>query len=241
MHRYGIPVGELSVLVGRPAARRMPGGSRTVAAGTRSYRLERFELDTRGRGTVALPRGRDAVIFVESGELSVGERVVRSQTCVTIAPERRAAIVAVVPTVAYLFSGPVDVRRRGSSGIVTVPCDRRTKYWGEICTIVNRAYAGKRLFFRKGQHSSLHYHCDKTETYFVHSGRLLVRLRAGRGEDRFFVLPAGSTLTIPRGLMHQDGGLEDTVIIEASTHDEDADSFIVEDGARRPMPRLRRR
>lgn len=189
---------------------------------------------------MALPRGWDAVLFVEFGEVSVGERTVRPQTGATIAPERRTAIVAAIPTVAYLFSGPVDGRPRGRSGTGIVPFDRRTKYWGEICTIVNRAYAGKRLLFRKGQHSSLHYHCDKTETYFVHSGRLLVRLRAGRGEDRFVTLSAGSTLTIPRGLMHQDGGLEDTVIIEASTHDEDADSFIVEDGQRHSMPCLAR-
>ena len=190
MHRYGIPVEELSSLVARPTARRMPGGSRTVAARTRSYRLERFELKRGSRWTVELPRGWDAVIFVESGEVSVGERAVQPQTCITIAPGRRPAIVAHTASIVYVFSGPVDARRRSSYGTVTVPFDRRTKYWGEIATIVNRAYAGKRLFFRKGQHSSLHYHCDKTETYFIHSGHLLMRLRSGRGEDRFFTLSA---------------------------------------------------
>lgn len=212
-----------------------------VVARGRSYQLERFELKQGGRWTVTLQRGWDAVFFVESGEVSVGERAVQPQTCIAIAPGRRTAIVAVAPTIAYLFSGPIAAGRRGRYGAVTKPFDRRAKYWGEICTIVNRSYAGKRLFFRKGQHSSLHYHCGKTETYFIHSGRLLVRLRAGRGEDRFFTLAAGSTLMIPRGLMHQDGGLEDTVIIEISTHDEDADSFIVEDGQRYPMLRLRKR
>jgi len=116
--------------------------------------------------------------------------------------------------------------------------DFRSKYWGSIETIVNGAYTGKRLIFRKGQHSSLHFHCAKTETYFIHSGKLLIRLRAGRGEDRFFELPAGYTLNIPPGLMHQSGALEDTVVMEVSTHDEDSDSFLVEDGQRIPMPRL---
>ena len=77
------------------------------------------------------------------------------------------------------------------------------------------------------------------ETYFIHSGRLLVRLRAGRGQDRWFTLGPGTLLNIPPGLMHQSGALEDTVIMEVSTHDEDADSFLVEDGERFPMPRLR--
>lgn len=241
MHRYGIPVEELPTLVVRPVARRIHSGIRTLVARNRSYQFERLELQQGGRWTVALPRDRDAVVFVELGEVLVGKRAVGSQASIAIAPGRRTAIAGVAPTIAYLFSGPVGPRRRGRSGTVTKPFDRRAKYWGEICTIVNRSYAGKRLVFRKGQHSSLHYHCDKTETYFVHSGRLLVRLRAGRGEDRFFILSAGSTFTIPRGLMHQDGGIEDTVIIEISTHDEDADSFIVEDGQRYPMPRLLKR
>ena len=102
--------------------------------------------------------------------------------------------------------------------------------------MVNAKYTGKRLFFGKGQHSSLHFHCNKLETYYIHSGELLVRLRAGRGEDRSFTLKKGDTLLIPPGLMHQDGGLEDTVIIEVSTHDVDSDSFIVEDGATTAMP-----
>ena len=121
---------------------------------------------------------------------------------------------------------------------ITPTTDFRDKYWGHIQTMLNRTYTGKRLFFKQGKHSSLHFHCNKTETYFIHSGELLVRLRAGRGEDRSFTLHAGDTLFIPPGLMHQDGAIQDTVIIEVSTHDEDSDSFIVEDGSTVRMPGL---
>ena len=84
------------------------------------------------------------------------------------------------------------------------------------------------MAFKKGNKSSLHFHCKKTETYFIHSGKLLLRLRAGQGNDKFFVLKPGQAVDITPGLMHQAGGVEDTAIIEISTRDYDTDSFIVE-------------
>ncbi len=84
----------------------------------------------------------------------------------------------------------------------------------------------------------MEYHCRKIESYFIHSGKLLLRLRAGRGEDRFFELEKGVSSFTPPGLMHQRGGLADTVIIEISTKDEDSDSFLVEDGQKRRMEGL---
>jgi len=179
----------------------------------------------------------DATIFVEDGTMQAGSFTVAPHDLLNIDRYSGLKLAGMPSATAYVFRGAAsdslatDKPKRTS--------DFRFKYWGSIETIVNAEYTGKRLFFRKGQHSSLHFHCTKTETYFIHSGRLLIRLRAGRGEDRWFVLPAGSTLDIPSGLMHQSGAIEDTVIIEISTHDEDLDSFLVEDGQRIPMPRLR--
>ena len=154
-----------------------------------------------------------------------------------IAPGSRLRLRGLSPTTGYIFRGPAGAEiQMGTCGETS---DLRSKYWGSIETIVNAGYTGKRLFFRKGKHSSLHFHCAKMETYFIHSGCLLVRLRAGRGEDRWFPLRPGAILNIPPGLMHQSGAIEDTVIMEVSTHDEDSDSFLVEDGERFPMPRLR--
>jgi oxalate decarboxylase/phosphoglucose isomerase-like protein (cupin superfamily) len=156
----------------------------------------------------------------------------------TLPASSHTALVAGEMSTLYAFYGPASNRSATASFAIGAPTDFRDKYWGNIQTMVNAEYTGKRLFFRKGQHSSLHFHCNKTETYFIHSGELFLRLRAGRGEDRFFTLHAGQTLFIPPGLMHQDGGAADTVIIEISTHDEDSDSFIVEDGSRNRMPGL---
>jgi mannose-6-phosphate isomerase-like protein (cupin superfamily) len=174
--------------------------------------------------------------LVEAGKFEAGEATVEQGQLLNIGPGTRLTMRGLPAATAYLFRGAAQGLETGSAAVPT--SDFRSKYWGSIETIVNGAYTGKRLCFRKGQHSSLHFHCTKTETYFIHSGRLLIRLRAGRGEDRFFELPAGYTLNIPPGLMHQSGALEETVIMEISTHDEDSDSFLVEDGQRIPMPRL---
>ena len=110
------------------------------------------------------------------------------------------------------------------------PFDYRDKYWGSIQSLVNEEYAGKRIYIKAGSQNSLEFHCRKTETYFVHSGKLKVGLRLGRGENRSVVIAAGDIFEIPPGLMHMKIGIEDSVVIEISTHDDDRDSHIVEDG-----------
>ena len=108
--------------------------------------------------------------------------------------------------------------------------DYRDKYWGSIQSLVNGAYAGKRIFLKAGAQNSLEFHCQKTETYFIHSGKLKVGLRLGRGENKSVIIEAGDVFEIPPGLMHMKIGIEDSVVIEISTHDDDRDSHIVEDG-----------
>ena len=93
------------------------------------------------------------------------------------------------------------------------------------------------IYFKKGNNSSFHFHCQKKETYFVHSGKLLLRFRAGKGEDRFFILKPGQAVDISPGLMHQAGGLEDTIVMEVSTRDNDTDAFLVESEFTK-MPKL---
>jgi mannose-6-phosphate isomerase-like protein (cupin superfamily) len=108
--------------------------------------------------------------------------------------------------------------------------DFRQKYWGTIETVVSQEIAGKRIQLRAGSQSSLEFHCHKVETYYVHSGKVKVGLRIGRGENKSLITGAGECFEIPPGLMHMRMGIEDSVIIEVSTRDDDADSHLVEDG-----------
>jgi mannose-6-phosphate isomerase-like protein (cupin superfamily) len=108
--------------------------------------------------------------------------------------------------------------------------DGREKYWGRIDSVVSREFAGKRIELRSAGQSSLEFHVAKAESYYVHSGRVKVGLRIGRGENKSLVLDEGHRFDIPPGLMHMRIGLEDSILMEVSTADSDGDSYLVEDG-----------
>lgn len=241
MHHYGIDINNLQSLFDKPAASLTTFGSHSTLATSPDYRLEQLIVEPGKTATLVVPKDEEATVFSETGETSINSALLSAHGLVTLPSSSQSELAAITPSTLYVFYGPSgESTAEGTAAqpSVSSPEDYRDKYWGNIQTMVNASYTGKRLFFQKGQNSSLHFHCNKSETYFIHSGELFVRLRAGRGEDRFFTLKSGDTLFIPPGLMHQDGAIEDTVIIEVSTHDEDSDSFIVEDGAKSKMPGL---
>jgi mannose-6-phosphate isomerase-like protein (cupin superfamily) len=238
MNQYGIDIDELHNLIQTPVFSRTTYGSCATLAATPEYRLQQFVIEAGAQLALHLASMEEATLFVEEGSARTNGSILGRHQLITLSESSHTLLTANEKSTIYGFYGPANKGSGDSCSAVGTPTDLRDKYWGNIQTMVNTDYTGKRLFFRKGQHSSLHFHCKKAETYFIHSGELFLRLRAGRGEDRLFTLRAGNTLFIPPGLMHQDAGAEDTVIIEVSTHDEDSDSFIVEDGMRSRMPGL---
>lgn len=99
------------------------------------------------------------------------------------------------------------------------------KVWGEEHWIVNRDYCGKKLILKKGHRCSLHYHKNKDEVFYVIRGRLLLEL----GGEELILVPGDHRRVAP-GTVHRFSGLEDSEIIEFSTHHEDSDSYRVEIG-----------
>jgi mannose-6-phosphate isomerase len=89
------------------------------------------------------------------------------------------------------------------------------KVWGYEHWLVNRDYCGKMLHLDRGKQCSLHYHERKDETIFVMSGR--VRLELG---DAVMVLCAGDSQHVGAGTKHRFAGLDHSVILEISTHDD---------------------
>ena len=111
------------------------------------------------------------------------------------------------------------------------PLKSLEKYWGNICTLFeNDSYTVKRIFMKKDTQSSMEYHIKKEESYYIESGRLKVGTRIGRAQNTSLILEKGDVFHIPVGFMHMRIALEDTVIIEFSTLDDDGDSHLVEDG-----------
>lgn len=105
------------------------------------------------------------------------------------------------------------------------------KYWGWIQSIVAfENFTLKIVKMNAGSQSSMEYHINKDEYYYIASGKLKLGLRIGRAENKSIILNAGDVYHIPPGLMHMRMAIEDTEIIEWSNKDDDSDSNIVEDG-----------
>ncbi|MBD3350829.1 MAG: cupin domain-containing protein [Candidatus Lokiarchaeota archaeon] len=95
------------------------------------------------------------------------------------------------------------------------------KVWGWEKWLVNKDYCGKLLYLRKGHRCSSHYHKKKDETFYIISGCVLMEQQAFPA----CVLTAGDIVHIPPGTNHRFTGLENSDIIEFSTHHEDSDSY----------------
>lgn len=237
MNQYGISVATLEQFLTRPKGKKTVWGSHALLLSTPAFRFERVEIKKGAQTT--LKTGRfETTAWVEEGAVQLGDTALPQHESITIASATSWKLRATAASVLYLFSGPAKGKAQARFSKKFPSSDYRDKYWGSIESVVSKEYAGKRMVVKRGTQASLEFHCNKLEGYYIHSGKLLLRLRAGRGQDRFFTLRKGDVAFMPPGLMHQRGGLEDTVILEISTKDEDSDSYLVEDG-KIPMPRLR--
>jgi len=101
------------------------------------------------------------------------------------------------------------------------------KGWGrEVWIANNDLYCGKILEIQKGKRCSLHFHKIKNETFFLRSGRMLVRVKEPDGGDvvEEFEMTPGQCMDVPVGLIHQMVALEDCELFEFSTQHFDSDS-----------------
>ena len=102
------------------------------------------------------------------------------------------------------------------------------KVWGEERHIVNNdKYCGKILILNKGWRCSLHFHKIKLETFHCLKGLVGLEL-----EEAYNILMPGDTIDIPVGNYHRFTGLEDSQILEISTHDDVADNHRKEESGR---------
>jgi mannose-6-phosphate isomerase-like protein (cupin superfamily) len=93
------------------------------------------------------------------------------------------------------------------------------KVWGEEHWIVNTHYCGKKLVLRRGYRCSVHHHRLKDEVFYVLTGRVLMEVN---GVARL-MLP-GMKQHVRPGDTHRFTGLEESEIIEFSTHHLEEDS-----------------
>jgi quercetin dioxygenase-like cupin family protein len=104
------------------------------------------------------------------------------------------------------------------------------KMWGYEKWITNTPkYCTKEMGLERGFRCSLHFHKVKDETFYVLKGKVLMEIQTDSSEKIIErVLSPGATIRIFPGIKHRFSGLEDSVILESSTHHEDSDSYRVE-------------
>lgn len=99
------------------------------------------------------------------------------------------------------------------------------KLWGyEKWLENNNRYCCKLLVINKGYQCSLHYHKEKDEMFYVSKGH--IRLESN---GKISYMKEGNFTRITPGTKHRFRGIEDSVIIEVSTHHEESDSYRIEE------------
>ena len=107
------------------------------------------------------------------------------------------------------------------------PVHIEPKVWGREVWIANGPlYCGKILELRQGMSTSLHYHKRKTESFYLHCGRLRIRIKDSPASEQIeeFEMNSGECMDIPVGLVHEIHALEDSQLFEFSTEHFDSDS-----------------
>lgn len=114
------------------------------------------------------------------------------------------------------------------------PTGKIDKGWGfEIVWASTENYCAKLLCFSKpGSRMSMHFHKDKDETWFVNTGKFIVRwIDTKTAEYKEHVLVEGSVWHNPPLQPHQlESMTQDAIIFEVSTKDTPEDNYRVQPG-----------
>jgi mannose-6-phosphate isomerase-like protein (cupin superfamily) len=110
---------------------------------------------------------------------------------------------------------------------------RVEKGWGyELIFANNHLYCGKILHLTTGKKCSLHFHIEKTETWYIYSGKFIGKfINTIDGSLYEKTLNVGDVITNEPGQPHQLICLEEGDIFEVSTQHFDCDSYRVRPGS----------
>lgn len=106
------------------------------------------------------------------------------------------------------------------------------KGWGyENIWVSNDQYCGKLLKFNKGARFSMHFHAEKDETWYVLSGKFIVRwINTQDASVKERELDVGNTWRNTPLQPHQLICIEEGTIVEVSTRDSVEDNYRIAPG-----------
>jgi quercetin dioxygenase-like cupin family protein len=103
------------------------------------------------------------------------------------------------------------------------------KGWGhELIWATNDRYCGKMMHFDTGARFSMHFHREKEETWYVQSGKFVVKwINTDTAEQREQELNTGAVWHNPPCMPHQLICVEEGTVVEVSTPDSVEDNYRV--------------
>jgi len=126
----------------------------------------------------------------------------------------------------------IDVSKKNLiTNFSLLPIKVKEKYWGKIFDLLQH-YKGaiKIIEMKKNTQSSMEFHIEKKENYFLEYGLMDLGIRYSRGLNGIIKLKKNNSFLMKPGTMHMRMAKENCKIIEMSTKDHDNDSIIVHDG-----------
>lgn len=103
------------------------------------------------------------------------------------------------------------------------------KGWGhELIWATNDKYCGKMMNFNTGARFSMHFHREKDETWYIQSGKFVVRwINTQTAEQHEKELGPGDKWYNPPCMPHQLICIEQGTVVEVSTPDSVEDNYRV--------------
>jgi quercetin dioxygenase-like cupin family protein len=107
-----------------------------------------------------------------------------------------------------------------------------SKGWGhELIWATNDRYCGKMMHFDTGARFSMHFHREKEETWYVQSGKFVVKwIDTTNAQQNEQELNPGDTWHNPPCMPHQLICVEEGTVVEVSTPDSVEDNYRVQPG-----------
>jgi mannose-6-phosphate isomerase-like protein (cupin superfamily) len=107
------------------------------------------------------------------------------------------------------------------------------KPWGSERILVNKTYCGKLLYINANHRTSLHYHMEKDEHFYVGKGILLMEYEKFQEEKAVIckmILTTGMDFHINPKQIHRMSAFTDVTLVEVSTFHDDKDTVRLEGG-----------
>jgi mannose-6-phosphate isomerase-like protein (cupin superfamily) len=106
------------------------------------------------------------------------------------------------------------------------------KGWGhELIWATNDRYCGKMMHFNTGARFSMHFHREKEETWYIQSGKFVVKwIDTKTAKQHEQLLIEGAVWHNPPCMPHQLVCLQEGTVVEVSTPDSVEDNYRVQPG-----------